>query len=445
MSNSKMSNSNWTHFAAGFFCLGVFTLGMALPLHADKKKKKDDAPPPPTNILEKLDYSKLIWPNPPAPTRVKYLNYFCCDKYVAEPAKQKSSWMDRMAGAESQEQKQMAKPLFALWTPYGIAVDSKGTAYIADGKVGAIFMFNTETKELKMIKNGSDAHFGDIIGLTMDDSDRLFVSDTKLHRILVFDKEHKVEGSISGGLIDPAGMAVDNENRFLYVADAGLDQVLVYDADKLTLIRKMGTAGKKHSLTEPGQFAAPEDVAVDSDGNLYVSDMYNNRVEIFDADGNFIRAWGKSGDRPGYFSRPKGIAIDADGHVWVADGVMDILQCYTAEGQFLMWMGGHGLFPGQFRALAGLYIDKNNRMFTAEQYPGRVQMFRYFTDDEARAQIKAREAEIDKKRGQESGKAAAAPSGKTDTAAPATAGSSPASPSGSSSGQPATSSAAKPQ
>ncbi len=393
-------------------------LSLATALHAEKKKKKTQEAPAQKNILQEIDYSKLVWPNPPAPTRVKYLNYFCCDKYNPAPAKKKSSWMDRMAGAESADQKQINKPLFALWTPYGLAVDSKGNVYVADGKVGAVFIFNTETKDLKMIKNGNDAHFGDIIGLAIDDSDRLFVSDTRLHRIVVFDKDHKIEGSISGGLIDPAGMAIDNENRFLYVADAGLDQVLVYDADKLTLIRKMGTAGKKHSLTEPGQFAAPEDVAVDSDGNLYVTDMFNNRVEIFDADGNFIRAWGQQGDRPGYFSRPKGIAIDSDGHVWVADGMLDILQCYTPEGQFLMWMGGHGLFPGQFRALAGLYIDKNDRIFTSEQYPGRVQMFRYFTDDDARAQIKERLAEIDKKRAQQAKTPTTADS-KPETAAPA--------------------------
>ena len=376
------------------FCLTV----TILPLHAGKKKQQPAAPQ--QTVLDKIDYSKLIWPNPPAPMRVKYLNYFCCDKYVAQTGKKKSSWMDRMAGAETQQQQQFDHPTFALWTPYGIAVDSKGNVYIADGKVGAIFVFNTETKELQMIKNGANAHFGDIIGLAMDDSDRLFVSDTKFHHILVFDKERKIEGSISGGLIDPGGMAIDNENRFLYVADAALDQVLVYDADKLTLIRKIGTAGKKHTLTEPGQFAVPTNVAVDADGNLYVTDMFNARVEIFDADGNFIRAWGKAGDRPGTFSKPKGIAIDADGHVWVADAAMDILQCYTAEGQFLMWMGGHGLFPGQFRALAGLYIDKNNRIFASEQYPGRVQMFRYFTDDEAREQIRQRQTAVDKQRAQ---------------------------------------------
>jgi sugar lactone lactonase YvrE len=382
--------------AAAATLLAALTLAAPAPLHADKKKKQDAAPPQ-ANILDKIDYSKLVWPNPPAPTRVKYLNYFCCDKYVAVPAKQKSSWMDRMAGAETAQQKQAQKPLFALWTPYGVGVDSKGDVYIADGKVGAIFIFNTETKVLQMIKNGVQAHFGDIIGLAMDDSDRLFVSDTKLHRIMVFDRDHKVEGAISEGVVDPGGMVVDNENRFLYVADAALDQVLVYDADKLTLIRKMGTAGKKHTLTEAGQFSVPTNVALDADNNLYVTDTYNNRIEVFDADGNFIRAWGKAGDRPGYFSRPKGIAIDADGHVWVADAVEDILQCYTEDGRLLMWMGGHGLLPGQFRALAGLYIDKNNRIFTSEQFPGRVQMFRYFTDDEARAQIKQRQADAEKK------------------------------------------------
>jgi DNA-binding beta-propeller fold protein YncE len=402
----------------------VFCLSLAQPLHAKKKKK--EAPAPQANILDKIDYSKLVWPNPPAPTRVRYLNYFCCDKYVPPSGKKKSSWMDRLAGAESEQQKQMEKPLFALWTPYGIAVDSKNNVYVADGKVGAVFIFNTETKDLKMIKNGSNARFGDIIGLAIDDADRLFVSDTKLHRIMVFDKDHKVEGAISEGVVDPGGMAIDNENRFLYVADAALDQVLVYDADKLTLIRKIGTAGKKHTLTEPGQFAVPTNVAVDSDGNLYVTDMFNNRVEVFDADGNFIRAWGKAGDRPGYFARPKGIAIDSDGHVWVADANMDILQCYTQDGHFLMWMGGHGLFPGQFRAVAGLYIDKNNRMFTSEQFPGRVQMFRYFTDDEARAQIKKRQEDAEKKR---DGAGTGTKSGTAEAVSPA----------------PDTSSAAKPQ
>jgi len=401
--------------------LAAMLLSPATLQAADKKKKKTEEAPKEPNVLDMIDYSKVFWPAPPAPMRIKYLNYFCCDKYVAETGKKKSSWMDRMAGAESQEQQREEKPLFALWTPYGMAVDSKGNLYVADGKVGAIFIFNTETKDVSMIKNGVQARFGDIIGLAIDDADRLFVSDTKLHRILVFNKEHKVEGQIGQGLIDPGGMAIDNENRFLYVADSALDQVLVFDADKLTFIRKMGTSGKQHSLTEAGQFAMPTNVAVDADNNLYVTDTYNSRVEVFDADGNFIRAWGKAGDQPGKLFRPKGIAIDADGHVWIADTQQDRVQCFTQDGQLLMWLGAHGGLPGEFQALAGLYIDRNNRMFTSEQYPGRVQMFRYFTDDEAREQIKQRQAETDKKKAQGAKPAAAdaanAAPGKSSTAA----------------------------
>jgi len=400
-------------FVAVLVGLLVFvTLAGPAPLFADKKKK-EEAPKQP-NVLERLDYSKLVWPNPPAITRIKYLNYFCCDKYTP-PEKKKSSWMDRMAGGETAAQKRAEHPIFALWTPYGLVVDSKGTVYVADGKVGAVFMFNTETRELQMIKHGRQANFGDIIGLAIDDSDRLFVSDTKMHRIMVFDREHKVEGAISEGVVDPGGMVVDNENRFLYVADAARDQVMVYDADKLNLIRTIGTTGKKHALTEPGQFSVPTNVALDSDNNLYVTDTYNNRVEIFDADGNFIRQFGRAGDRPGTFARPKGIAIDADGHVWVADAVQDTVQCFTPEGRLLIWMGGHGLMPGQFRTLAGLYIDKNNRIFTSEQFPGRVQMFRYFTDDEARAELARRKAEEEKKKS-DGGKRGAA-----DSAPPAAA------------------------
>jgi DNA-binding beta-propeller fold protein YncE len=392
----SMNTTMW-FMAAVVGLLMVVAMADPAALYAGNKKTKEEPAKKP-NILDVLDYSKIVWPNPPAVTRIKYLNYFCCDKYVPQAGKKKSSWMDRMAGGETQEEAQADKPLFALWTPYGIAVDSKGNLYVADGKVGAIFIFNTETKDLQMIKHGVQARFGDIVGLAIDDSDRLFVSDTKLHRILVFDKNHKVEGTISQSVVDPGGMVVDNENRFLYVADAAQDIVLVYDADKLNLIRTIGAPGKGHTLTDPGNFSVPTNVALDSDNNLYVSDSYNSRIEIFDADGNFIREFGKAGDRPGTLFRPKGIAVDVDGHVWVADAVQDRVQCFTPEGDLLIWMGTHGRLPGMFQSVAGLYIDKNNRMFTTEQYPGRVQMFRYFTDDETRAELARRKAEEDKKK-----------------------------------------------
>jgi len=382
----------------------LLVLGLASPVSMsgsdkDKKKKKADTTQQETGPKgEPLDISKLVWPNPPNIARVKWLNYYAGMKidYTPPPAKPKQSWMDRVAGAKQADNVDKLKTFpWQMLRPYGIAIDSKGLVYVADQKVGAVFIFNTETRDTTLIKNGVDAHFRLINGVAIDDSDRLFVSDGQLHRVLVFNPQHKVEGQIAEGLVDPVGMAIDNENRFLYVVDEQQDLVQVYDADSLKLLRHIGVPGKKHASTAPGEFGGASNVALDKDGNVYVTDTMNNRVEIFDAEGNFISQFGKHGDGPGYFARPKGIAVDCDGHIWVADQYQDRLQVYNREGDLLTYIGDvHGNGLGQFKALVDVAIDKQNRVFTTEQYPGRMQMFRYVTDDEAAAEKAKRETDL---------------------------------------------------
>jgi len=387
---------------------------LPLSLHADKKKKADAKADTDAKI-KAIDYSNIVWPNPPAITRIKFTAWYASDKSVRnlEGNKQKkSTWMDRLAGTQSNDEV-FSRP-FELVQPYGIAVDSKGSLYIADQKVGAIFIFNTETREVDLIKNTVHAHFVRIIGLAMDDDDRLFVSDPGLRHVLVFDKDHKAVDAISDGIVDPGGLAIDAQNRLLYVADVQLDQVLVYDADSLKLLRKIGTTGHNHELTSPGDFSKPAGVAVDAEGNLYVADTYNNRIEIFDADGQFVSTFGKAGDGPGYFSRPKGVAIDGDGHVWVADGMQDRVQVFNKEGQLLIALGGHGLLPGQFQGLVAITIDKRNRVFTTEIFPGRAQQFQYITDAQADQERDRRAAERakaanDRKAGESATQVAPAP------------------------------------
>jgi sugar lactone lactonase YvrE len=367
----------------------IFLLSLTLlsPVAAFAGKKKDNAP----KKIPVIDYSNIVWPNPPAIARIRYQAFYSAQKLsqVDMPNTKKQKWMDRLAGTQATTES--GKVLFQLAEPYGLAVDSKNNLYVADQKVGAIFIFNTETRDVDLIKNKTHAHFVRIIGLAMDDNDRLFVSDPGLHHVLVFDAQHKAEDVISDGMVEPGSMTIDKENRLLYVSDVALDQVLVYDADSFKLLRKIGTTGHNHELTTPGDFAKPTGVAVDADGNLYACDTMNNRIEIFDADGKFVSTFGKAGDGPGYFARPKGIAIDSDGHIWVADGQQDRVQVFNQQAQLLITFGGHGLLPGQFQGLVGIATDKNNRVFTSEMYPGRVQQFRYVTDAEAEELRKVKE------------------------------------------------------
>ena len=99
-----------------------------------------------------------------------------------------------------------------------MAVNSKGILFVADQKVGAIFVFNTETRDATLIRNGFEATFGLANGIAIDDDDRLFITDGKLHRVLILDKNQKQVEQIKEGLIDPVGI-YRQENRRLYVAD----------------------------------------------------------------------------------------------------------------------------------------------------------------------------------------------------------------------------------
>jgi len=71
--------------------------------------------------------------------------------------------------------------------------------------------------------------------------------------------------------------------------------------------------------TGEGQFHWPSGIATDADGNVYVVDTYNNRIQKFDSSGTFISTWGSSGSGEGEFYHPCGIATDASDNVYVVD------------------------------------------------------------------------------------------------------------------------------
>ncbi len=388
---------------AGKALAAIVLLGLTIALpaaHAQTGKKSKAAPSTtakPDDKKVSFDLSKIVWPNPPAIARIQWKSQFTGEKIdpaafkKGASAKQKQKWMDRLAGGKTQAEQELDIP-FQLLRPFGLAVDSKGKIYVADQSVGAVFIFNTENTDVEMIRNKHEASFGLIYGLAMDDNDRLFVTDIKMRHVAVFDAKHKEETSFGADVLGrPGGVAIDTENRLLYVVDTENDVVAVFDADSFKLLRKIGTPGKKHTLTAPGTFSLPSNVAVDKDGNVFVTDTFNDRVEVFDADGNFINTFGKNGDGPGYFERPKGVAIDGDGHVWVVDGAQDRVQVFDQDGRLLIYFGKHGEWPGMFMQANDIAIDKQNRVFISEQFLGRVQMFRYVTNAEAEEKRKQKE------------------------------------------------------
>jgi DNA-binding beta-propeller fold protein YncE len=395
---ARGKTSFWTRRSAFAAALaGLFALPLLLPAPLQAGKKKTDTAPPASpadgRVTAYFDISKIVWPSPPAIPRVAFKDIYTGEKIdpsLFAKKGRKKTWMDRLAGTLPVDQQRLVNLPFQLTRPLGVAVDSKGNIYAADQGVGAVFIFDPQNKDhVLLIGNGRQANFGLIAGLAIDDDDRLFVSDAKLHHVLAFNAGHEQEASFGAQvLVRPGGVAIDRENRLLYVADTGNDVVDVFDVDKYKLLRQIGKPSKKHDQTEPGTFSLPEGVAVDNEGNVFVTDTFNDRVEMFDAEGQFISAFGKNGDGPADFERPKGIAIDRDGHIWVVDAAQNMVKIFNQQGRLLLYFGGPGYYPGQFMGPWGIAIGPSSQVVVSETFPGRVQVFRYITDAEA-ATLKA--------------------------------------------------------
>jgi DNA-binding beta-propeller fold protein YncE len=379
-----------------------FALMLVSPaLGGKKKSSKPQRVEPAAAAMPEIDTSKLVWPDPPDIARIKWVEQYRGEPKptspTAAPKKSKrESWMERLAGMQSIQQ-QKVETRFKLVRPYGVAVDSKGRIYAADTYVGAVFIFNTETKAVDFIRNGRDGQFKAIVGLAMDDNDRLFISDSGLKRIWVFNADHKMEASFGSDRLErPTGLALDTKNRLLYVVDVLKNCVAVFDADTFKFLRTIGGPPKKAGDEDPATFARPTNVAVDKHGNVYVSDTLNGRIQIFDADGNFLSMFGHQGDGPADLARPKGVAIDKDGHIWVTDADQNRVKVFNRKGELCAFFGEYGYFPGQFALPSGIAIDKQNRVVVAEQVlDGRLQVFRYVTDDEAETEKAKRGSEGD--------------------------------------------------
>ena len=181
-------------------------------------------------------------------------------------------------------------------------------------------------------------------------------------------------GSADGQLNYPKDLAVDGQGN-VYVADSYNHRVQVFDAQG-RFLRKWGSQG-----TLPGQFQEPWGIAVDDSGDVYVADTWNHRIQKFDVQGQFIRQWGFFGDTAGALGDaqmmygPRDVAIDTEGNVLVSDTGNKRILSFTPEGEFVRQWGGAGSQEGQLREPVGLAADDAGYVYVADTWNGRVQKF----------------------------------------------------------------------
>lgn len=263
--------------------------------------------------------------------------------------------------------------------PYGVYAD-QDRVYVVETQFPnpSLVILDKQKGRSKIVPGGDFGMFKTPIGVAAVQNGDIYVSDTVLGGVYVFDKDggYQVALDKPGTFKRPAGMTIDNNLKRLYIADAGADTVRVYSLDGKHLF-DIGSSG-----SGPGKLHSPTNVAIDrGNGNVAVVDTLNWRVQIFDSEGKFVRSFGELGDNPGQFTRPKGIGIDSEGHIYVADAAYDNVQIFTPDGKFLGFFGSAGSDVGYFFELpSGLYIDDIDKIYIADQLNSRVQVFQYLSD-----------------------------------------------------------------
>jgi len=136
------------------------------------------------------------------------------------------------------------------------------------------------------------------------------------------------------------------------------------------LISEWGQFG----IAKPGHFSYPEFIAIDEQGNSYVSDLGNKRIQKFSSDGQYLSHWGQSGTLPGEFHYPSGIAV-SDNFVYVADHDLHKIQKFYLNGTFVDQWGSKGIHDGEFKYPNDVTVDSENFVYVVDTGNQRIQKF----------------------------------------------------------------------
>lgn len=314
---------------------------------------------------EPTQQTKLVWPPPPQKPRIEFVRTIADESAV----NRESTFSENIAnflGGEKPKEGQISSPM-------GVVVSDDGQRlYVSDFARSVVFVFDFANHAFRTLSNMHRP-----VGLALDSDENLYVAEQETKGASVYDRDGNLLRFITDSSVErPSGVAVDRKNGKLYLVDTGHSKstehtVKIFDLDGNLL----GHIGDGRG-GRPGQFLFPTYVAVDAEGNVYVSDTLNSRVQKFDPDGKYLMSFGSRGNGWGMFDKPKGVALDSFGNVYVADSGWSNVQIFNPKGQILLFFGGRGPVPGMLKNATDVSIDADNNIYVGDYINHRVEQYR---------------------------------------------------------------------
>jgi sugar lactone lactonase YvrE len=304
----------------------------------------------PAPVAEVKSY--VFWPEAPDTPRIQYLTSFSSS---ADCQQQKSSLQDTLYGRESEQVVEVGKP-------YGVAMWN-GRIYVCDVRGNSVMVFDVRQRQTRLMGSRGAGAIQRAVDIVAAPDGTKYVADLGSRRISVYDADERFVRSFSFPEWSPVSLAV--YGNLLYVVDFAEQHVKVLDRFNGKLLSTIGGPGG-----EDGLFVRPLGIAVDADGNIFVTDVIKCRVQKFSPEGELLLAFGETGDRPGFFVRPKHLKVASDNILYVVDASFNNVQLFDEEGLCMMFFGMGGAHHGAMELPAGIYItDQDIDLFKQYIHP----------------------------------------------------------------------------
>lgn len=256
--------------------------------------------------------------------------------------------------------------------------------------------------------------FDGATGIDIDGEGRVYITDRHRNRVLNYTIDGEFVAESPFFFPGPPAVHLDQvtdiaigDNDWMYLANEDDAQIVILDSD-FDIIGTFGTQcvapeipgvgcsdpdGAGPLVVGDGQFNEPAGIAFGLNNRIVLADTGNDRIQVFDANGNFILKFGSEGTGQGEFDMPSGVDIDPDSNIYVADTANDRVQVFNESGSFIREFGGTcnlettggcvdpdgggplELGDGQFNSVRDLTVDYAGTVYVVDGSNNRIQIF----------------------------------------------------------------------
>ena len=221
-------------------------------------------------------------------------------------------------------------------------------------------------------------------GVAVDVKGRLVVAEYSLHRVSIYDAGKRIamfgsHGSRDGEFIHPRGVTIDGDGN-IFVSDEGNNRIQKFTSGGIFMCC-VGSEG-----TGPLEFSTPTGMAYNpSDQKLYVADMKNCRIQVLYSDMSFSHFIGRKGTEQDKLAYPWDVVLDRNGYCYVADTSNHRIQVFTSKGHYLYSINGRNQGKGEFLIPNAVAVDDNDVLYISDLRGNKILI--YTTEGEFKAAL----------------------------------------------------------